>query len=481
VERRAAFGLTAVFVATRVAYAIVGVRFDTAVPLRKYMHFVDVRLLQDDLWTSVWHLHSQPPLFNLFLGAVLHLPGSEAAWFQSLYLGMGVALMLTMFLLMRELGVSVWPAFTATAVFIALPATVLYESYLFYTYPVALLLVAGGLFLVRYLRSRRTLYGVLFFSAVAALVLTRSTYHLVWLLVVAGVLLLTRPRWRVVLVSLLPVALAVSWYAKTWVEFGSASGSSWVGMNLAKVALQQAPPEEIAELVRRGDLSRQALILPFTAPEAYRPFPPRSGVAVLDERRKTGGEINYNHRIYVDVSDRYFDDAVRFIRSDPWEYVRLIQYSFRFFWLPTDDFVVLEPNRRHIDGLDRFVNRFVFLQPSSYFSPELRGYTRPVSAHAPGATQLAWGAVSIYLGACIATVAAAWALTRRVRSNLPAAVAILFLGVTVFYVTVVSNALELGENNRFRFETDPAAWVLLIVAITLAWQRYAPPRLRTRP
>ncbi len=351
------------------------------------MHFVDVRLLQDDLWTSVWHLHSQPPLFNLILGAVLQLPGSDAAWLQVLYIAMGATLMLTMFLLMRELGVPVGLAFASTAVFIVLPVTVLYENFLFFTYPVAVGLVASGLFLVRYLRSRRPLYGVLLFSTLTFLVLTRSTYHLVWLLAVcAAVVFLARPAHaRALALLLIPVMVAVGWYTKTWLEFGTTSSSSWAGMNLAKVTLQQARPGEIKDLVRHGDVSRQALILPFTAPEAYRPLPPRTGVAVLDARRKTGGEINYNHRVYVDVSAQYFDDAVSFIRAHPGEYARMVQYSFRFFWLPGDDFVVLEPNRARLDALDRFLNRFLFLQPTSYFSSELRGYTRPVSAYAASA------------------------------------------------------------------------------------------------
>jgi hypothetical protein len=470
VERRAAFGLTAVFVATRVAYAIAGVRFDTAVPLRKYMHFVDVRLLQDDLWTSVWHLHSQPPLFNLILGAVLHLPGSDAGWFQVLYLAMGATLTLTMFLLMRELGVPVGLAFVSTAVFIVVPVTVLYENFLFYTYPVAVGFVASGLFLVRYLRSRRPLYGVLLFSTLTFLVLTRSTYHLVWLLAVAaGVVVLARPaRARALALLLIPVVVAVGWYAKTWVEFGTTSGSSWAGMNLAKVTLQQAPPGEIKDLVRHGDLSRQALILPFTAPEAYGPLPRRTGVAVLDERRKTGGEINYNHQLYVDVSDQYFDDAVSFIRAHPGEYARMAQYSFRFFWLPGDDFVVLEPNRAHLDGLDRILNRFLFLQPSSYFSSELRGYTRPVSAYAPALGQVAWGAVLVYLAAWSMSAAALWALVRRKHIDRARAATIAFLGLTVLYVTVASNAFELGENNRFRFETDAVAWVLFVALLARA-------------
>jgi hypothetical protein len=308
------------------------------------------------------------------------------------------------------------------------------------------------------------------FSTLTFLVLTRSTYHLVWLLAVcAAVVFLARPaRARALALLLIPVMVAVGWYTKMWLEFGTTSSSSWAGMNLAKVTLQQARPGEIKDLVRHGDVSRQALILPFTAPEAYGSLPPRTGVAVLDARRKTGGEINYNNRVYVDVSAQYFDDAASFIRAHPGEYARMVQYSFRFFWLPGDDFVVLEPNRARLDALDRFLNRFLFLQPTSYFSSELRGYTRPVSAYAPALGQVAWGAVLVYLAAWFISAAALWGLVRRKHIDRARAATVAFLGLTVLYVTVASNAFELGENNRFRFETDAVAWVLFVALLARA-------------
>jgi hypothetical protein len=463
-ERRAVIVLVGVFAVSRVCYAIAGVHFYTTQFLKTFMQFIDIRLLQDDLWSSVWNFHAQPPLFNLFAGLVVHLPGSEGAWFHSTYIAMGVVLTLSMFVLMRELDVPVGLAFVTTVMFAVLPVTVLYENFLSYTYPVAVLLLASGVFLVRYLRSRRPLYGFLLLATLAVLVLTRSTYHLVWLVAVAaGVLLLARPRSRRVLALLLiPVVVAAFWYGKNWVQFGTTTSSSWVGMNLAKATLHQASRGEVKELVRRGDLSPQALIPPFSPPEAYRPLPRRTGVAVLDERRKAGGEANYNHKVYLRVSDQYFDDSVQFIRTHPADYARALANSYRFFWLPGSDYTL---DRAPVDGLDRFLNRFLFLQPRGYFSNEKRGFASPVSAYVPGLAQMAWGAVLVYVAAWLFAVYAAWAIVRRRNVDRPRAATIAFLGLTVLYVTVLSNAAEIGENNRIRFETDPVMWVLFVVLL----------------
>jgi hypothetical protein len=47
-----------------------------------------------------------------------------------------------------------------------------------------------------------------------------------------------------------------------------------------------------------------------------------------------------------------------------------------------------------------------------------------------------------------------------------------FMCFTTAYVAVVGNLLELGENNRFRFETDPFSLVLLGVSVDALWRRF---------
>ena len=63
---------------SRVWAAVAGVRYDDVVlhgtPLTDKWQLLDVHLLRTDLVDSVWHLNSQPPLFNLYCGLLLKLP-----------------------------------------------------------------------------------------------------------------------------------------------------------------------------------------------------------------------------------------------------------------------------------------------------------------------------------------------------------------------------------------------------------------------
>ncbi len=66
----ALLALSAVFVGFRLWFAHAGGSY-IASPLDSAKQFLDPALLQHDLLSSLWYLHSQPPLFNLFLGLVL--------------------------------------------------------------------------------------------------------------------------------------------------------------------------------------------------------------------------------------------------------------------------------------------------------------------------------------------------------------------------------------------------------------------------
>jgi hypothetical protein len=54
------------FAGSRVGFWLAGVRFDLTPLTSGSEQLLAVRLLKDQLFTSVWYLHSQPPLFNLY-------------------------------------------------------------------------------------------------------------------------------------------------------------------------------------------------------------------------------------------------------------------------------------------------------------------------------------------------------------------------------------------------------------------------------
>lgn len=179
--RAALVGLAGVYLAVELVFHACGIRFD-ATTLDLTWQFLDPALLRTDLIRSLWHLHSQPPLFNLFLGVVLKVaPSSAAHVFHAVYVGLGLCLYFGLIVLMRRLGVRAVFAVPAATLFVVSPSFVLYEHFLFYTFPTAVLVLASVVALARFIERPSNRRAFAFCSLLLLLCFTKSTYQLPYL------------------------------------------------------------------------------------------------------------------------------------------------------------------------------------------------------------------------------------------------------------------------------------------------------------
>jgi hypothetical protein len=461
VGRRQIRVLAAVFGVSRVIYYALGVRFDTS-SLANAIQLLPEQLLRHDLIRSIWYLHSQPPLFNAFVGVVLHVPGAKPWVFAATYALMGFALACTMLLLMVELGTPVRLALIVTSIFIASPITVLYENLLFYSYPVALLLCVAALCFARFARTHRTRYAAGFGTALALLALSRASFHIVFV-VGAGIslALVCAPgeRRRCLVAALLPLTLVAGLYMKNEMQFGQPTSSTWLGMNLAHMLFRHDPPEMEADVAAHR-LSPDAVIVPFVPLSDYRDVTlPHTGVPALD---LVGDDrhANFNNRAYIAISNGYLKDAVRYVRRHPGTYLARVAQSYRIAAASAVDYQAFEDNRRHIAPLVSVQNR-------------LLGQERDLTPYAPAVQTAGWGQMSwlvvlqylVVLGTAL--VLALRALRRRQVLTV-AQKTLVFMGATAAYAIIAENFLEYGDNNRFRFETDPLICVASVAVVAAA-------------
>src|SRR3972149_7833228 len=98
-ELLAPVALGAIFILSRILYSSAGIQFDAGTITRTW-HFIDIYLLKNDLWRSIYYLHTQPPLMNLLTGIGLQLfPASYAIIFQAVFLFGGFLLILAIYYL----------------------------------------------------------------------------------------------------------------------------------------------------------------------------------------------------------------------------------------------------------------------------------------------------------------------------------------------------------------------------------------------
>lgn len=291
-----------------------------------YFQFLDVRLLQDHLWESMYYLHSQPPMLNLLLAGALHL--QEAA---------GVGANVTTFVFHALLG-AVGAIATAALCGVLIPDRFrrrlligllvfhpVYYSTLFeffYTFQEIVILALLGCAVWRYLRSHSPLSFVALCALLVWIVYTRSMFHFVWAIAIPVALLLgargRNPEGRrpaVEFVALLVMIAAVlAWPMKNKIVFDSFTYSTWQGYSISKGMLNDAPLDK--------DIPR---------PDPPPPFDEIPALAWDEKVDPAGSGVparNWNHYALIeDFRDRQ-RRAFEMFKRDPMRRLRRMGYHY---------------------------------------------------------------------------------------------------------------------------------------------------------
>jgi hypothetical protein len=469
------------FVVSRIVYYALGVRFDMN-PLDSYLQYLDPLLLRENLWQSLFYLHTQPPLYNLFLGVVMQIfPGHETAAFHSIHILLGLVATLAIYRLMVRLGVSSTISATLTILFAVSPAWILYENQLFYDFPIMALLPITALFLHRFMSRTRMFDGLVFFFLMASLVLLRTMFHPLWFVIIVGVLVwIRRDRWPLIVrTAAVPFLLVLLVYLKNLFVFGGFYASSWFGPTLFVVVTNSIPIEIRQEHVARREINRISLQdYPFLPLSDYRDkFGFRykdtvTGIPALDQGMKSTGYGNYNHLAYLQLSEIQARDGLFLLKAYPKKYAATVAKSVVVYSYPASFQWSLNESRKNIEWLDRLYNHLFFGQ--IIYNPAW-GVDAPIGSSESRLNSLLSCGFAILLGCPLLVIYGLIRLRRDLRASSidHARVALqAFMLLTILVISVLSLLLAVSENNRYRFSLDP--FFLILVGILLEQLR---PRL----
>lgn len=445
-----------IFLISRVIFFAIRVRFN-AEPLKYFWQYIDPQLLKNNLWESLFFLHTQPPLFNLYLGIVQNLFGQSAPLiFHISYFLCGLIITVSLFLIMSKFNIPKWLGLSLITIFIFSPSSILYENFLFYPYPVTMMLCASALALYKFLKTKKLIFGTAFFLLLAIICLTRSLFHILWFASIAGVLIFYRRKhWKKIIISsAFPFLLILSLYVKDYFLFGQFTTSSWLGMNLSRISTFRWTGEERMQWAKKGKLSLFATIEPYNGLDIYRDIinqyflhndlgPRYSHVSVLNQEFKSTGDVNFNHILYIDISRKYLDDALHVICSRPDVYLSSIYESFKLFLYPSHDSHFLESNRRKITLIEKAYSQFFYGQ----FIHQIKQGIFIILV-----------TISVFIFSLVTFL-------KSLNSKIPkthSAVVLTFLCINIIYITLFSNLLEFGENNRFRMLINPFILIIFV-------------------
>jgi hypothetical protein len=444
--RRAAI-VAAAFVLSRWVARSFGVTFE-CVALEHYWQYLDVETLRHALLRGLWYDHAQPPVFNLLLGLVLKTAGAHTCFVFSVLLHAVTLVngLLLLRILQRVLPPGRVPLLLALF-YILSPAAIVLETELFYTTFVSMLLLLACRALLAFEHGITLPRAAAFAIPLTLVCLTRSMYHLVWLVAAyAGLLILYRHDRRVRLLAAAAVcsaALVTLVYAKNAVIFGQFSASSWGGMSLARNVFHDAAP----------DRSAIEAIPPFSPIAMYRPFlsDDTSRFAGLNDRdlfedTKTSGHENKRHVGFIEVSRRYREAAMRHVRAQPISYVSNVTQAAITFFAPATRYSAMEHQAWKIRYYD-----LLYAFNVSHF----------VTGKTPRRVAMA---VSALPEMALYAIASLW-LARRVWRLREIGPVNLFIAFVIGYVFLLGSLIERYENMRFRFEVEPLFLVVLGQAI----------------
>lgn len=454
--------IVALFIASRLIAGLFGVHLEYDA-LFKYWQYLDEDTLRHNLLKGVWYDHAQPPFFNLLVGWVLKLSGSYAPYaFALLFKLITLANSLLLYAILKRITAHARIPLWIALFYMLSPAAIVYENELFYTGFVSLLFLICAWFIVS-LSGRIGWYQAIgVFLPLFLISMTRSFYHLAWLLVISVIVVWScRKRagvGKLAIMSLLCLLLTTGWYAKNYMIFGQFASSSWIGMNLSRNVFHDNETK---------DSSRIEAYLPFSHISAYRRFLPEGyekKYAGLNDRDllqevKNDSFMNLNHVGYIEISKRYMDACKQHIKAHPSSYAKNVLQSAIIFFAPATRYSVTEFQARKIRYYD------------IAYSFNLSHFAKGKQQRRIAITVSAVPKIILYF------VVFFWLLKDWIRRR-RISLLNLFIGAVIAYVFVVSSLLEHYENMRFRFETEPLFLILLGAALTAYIQPNGLPRRR---
>ncbi|PWT78485.1 MAG: hypothetical protein C5B59_01655 [Bacteroidetes bacterium] len=439
------------FIISRIIVTLLGIRMNQ-VALYLYWQYLDVETLRHHLMLGVWYDHAQPPVFNILLGLILKLTGSGAPFvFEWVFKLISLINSLLILSMLKEIGVSRMIALFLSLLYLLSPATLLYETELFYTTFISLFLLLTVRSLIKFEKTPglRTGWGI--FIPLAITCLTRSMYHILWFfLVIVLVFLHFRKRkigntW--LLSAIAPFLIVFCWYLKNWVIFGTFSASTWIGMNFARNVFHDNIVTDSSKIEAYSPFSKISTYQPFISGELSRKF---SGVNDRDllKEFKNDSFVNENHIDYIEVSKKYMDASKQYVKQHPIAYLKNVAQSSLIFFTSATRYPMIEDKSDQIRYYDII-------------------YSFNLSHFAKGKEQRRIALALSAIPKLIIYLLVFYLIIRTAIRTRDISLYNLFIIFTILFVFGVSTLLEHYENMRFRYEIEPLFLLLAGQALSV--------------
>lgn len=453
VFRRNAGILLVAFIVSRLILHFIGLRFQYD-SIYDYWQYLDVRTLKHNLLAGVWYDHTQPPVFNLFLGSILKIAPGAAPWiFAAVFKLASLLNAILLLRLLQRITPHRWLPLALSLLYLLSPGTMVFENELFYTSLITLLFLVSISCLLDLAKEIRWSSVAGFFLPLTIICLTRSMYHVVFLFAVALIILYRHRKQngmnKLVIAAIFSLLITGGWYIKNYFVFGQFSASSWLGMNMARNIFHD---NEVK------DSSRIESIPPFSPIADYKRFitgnleQRYAGLNDIDllQEMKNDSFRNEKHINFLEVSEQYKKAGIKHIKAQPLSFFKNVMQSAITFFAPATRYTLMEEQARKIKYYDAV-------------------YSFNFSQFATGKQQRRIALTLSALPQLLLFVFTFWILIRDWWRSRKISVLNLLVGLVLLYAFGISSLVEHYENMRFRFELTP----LFLILLAQAWMIFS--------
>lgn len=426
--------------------------------LYSYWQYLDVETLKHNLLNGVWYNHSQPPLFNIFIGTILKIFGNDSdIAFSLIFKIIGLSNAILLYIIIRNLTYSKNISLLISLFYILSPAAIAIETELFYTTFITLLLLICFYFILK-LESEilwKSVIGI--FIPLLFICLTRSMYHLIFLITFSTIIFFnyrkSKALYKIIITATICILITSSWYFKNYYLFDSFSTSSWIGMNLSRNVFHDTKINDSTKISSLEPFQKISVYSRFIKKPSLKRFEGLNDIDLIHEL-KNDSFVNLNHIGYLDVSKKYLEESKVQIKNYPFYYLKNIITSSILFFSPGTTYSLIRDQTRKLKYYD-ILYSFNLTQLSK--TKNQRRLALLISAIPK---------LILYIFVFF------WLFKNHIIRKKNIRLINLLSVIIIGYVFSLSSLLEHYENMRFRFEIEPIFLILLgQFLVSVNWQK----------
>ena len=213
-------------------------------------------------------------------------------------------------------------------------------------------------------------------------------------------------------------------------------------------------------------ISELSLLPPFKSLWYYRqhldtPEFQEISVPVIDLEYYPNEGNNWNNMAFYSISRQYMEDALTVLKLYPVIYFHSLLNSCRIYFFPSSDWFHFFPsidNIKKISSIENVYNRVLYGQFLNFTDSKFKRENHDKYFGNPlnmGIFLMGSFFLSVIYGIYLIVIS----LIKK-KFAVPFTLTIAFIIFNILYVTSISNSLEIGENERFRFNIDPFIMIL---------------------